>query len=176
MEKQVSYDAAKRTFVDAWGSLGLEWGINRAMAQIHGLLLASARSLDTEQIMSELSISRGNANVNLRALMDWGLVIRQYQPGMRREFFAAEKDVWRMVRLIAEKRRRKELDPMLELLDSLSRIEAGKNDDPAEVRGFQRTLREIQSFGQRASRILDLLQRLDESAFVTRLMSLLKAS
>jgi len=175
MERQVSLSQARTSFVDSWGKLGLEWGINRAMGQIHALLLSSSRSLDAEEIMGELSISRGNANTNLRALMDWGLVSRDYRPGMRREFFSAEKDVWRMARLIAERRRRKELDPLLTLLESLAKIEPSRGEDPAEVRQFQRTIRDIQGFGQKASRILDLLQRLDENAFIARLMSLLKA-
>ncbi|RZK15017.1 MAG: transcriptional regulator, partial [Pedobacter sp.] len=60
--------AAKLKFIEAWGKLGSEWGINRTMAQVHALLLISPEALTTEEIMETLSISRGNANMTLRDL------------------------------------------------------------------------------------------------------------
>ena len=33
---------AKQKFIEAWGKLGSEWGVNRTMAQVHALLLVSA--------------------------------------------------------------------------------------------------------------------------------------
>ena len=67
-------DQARQAFIDAWGKLGVEWGINRTMAQIHALLLISSDALDTDSVIQTLQISRGNASMNLRALIDWGLV------------------------------------------------------------------------------------------------------
>jgi DNA-binding transcriptional regulator GbsR (MarR family) len=54
----------KRQFVQAWGAIGTQWGINKTMAQIHALMMVSTDVLSTEEIMEELSISRGNANMN----------------------------------------------------------------------------------------------------------------
>ena len=65
---------AKEKFVQSWGSLGSQWGINRTMAQIHALLLVSHEALSTEDIMETLQISRGNANMNIRELINWQLV------------------------------------------------------------------------------------------------------
>jgi DNA-binding transcriptional regulator GbsR (MarR family) len=45
--------------------------------------------------MEELSISRGNANMNIRELTDWGLVTKVFKPGERRDYFIGEKDVWK---------------------------------------------------------------------------------
>jgi DNA-binding transcriptional regulator GbsR (MarR family) len=145
------------------------------MAQIHALLLAHPGPMDTDTIMDKLVISRGNANMNLRALMDWDLVVKTIQPGVRREFYAAEKDVWKMARAIAAQRRKRELEPLLRVLDLAIEIDPGKSDDPSEVREFRKTLREIQGFGTKAGKALDLVQRLDQSSFLTRLMGLLKA-
>ena len=55
---------AKDKFIQSWGSLGSQWGINKTMAQIHALLLISAEPLTTEEVMEELQVSRGNANIN----------------------------------------------------------------------------------------------------------------
>ncbi len=62
---------AKDKFIQAWGGFGSQWGINRSMAQVHALLLVSPDPLSTEDVMDQLNISRGNANMNLRALIDW---------------------------------------------------------------------------------------------------------
>ena len=67
----MEYDVAKDKLIQAWGTLGASWGLNRTMAQIHALLMISTESLSAEEIMEELNISRGNANMNIRALIDW---------------------------------------------------------------------------------------------------------
>ena len=83
-------DEAKEKFTQSWGTLGSSWGINRTMAQIHALLLVTNKPLCAEDIMASLQISRGNANMNLRALMDWGLVHKEFKTGERREFFTGD--------------------------------------------------------------------------------------
>ena len=79
----------KEKFIQSWGALGSSWGVNRTMAQIHALLLISPEPMSAEEIMEELKISRGNANMNIRALIDWGLVFKTLIKGERKEFFMA---------------------------------------------------------------------------------------
>ncbi|MCB0624548.1 MAG: transcriptional regulator, partial [Saprospiraceae bacterium] len=75
----------KEKFIQSWGALGSSWGVNRTMAQIHALLLISPEALSADEIMEDLMVSRGNANMNLRALIDWGLVYKELKPGERKE-------------------------------------------------------------------------------------------
>ena len=89
----MEFKEAKNKFVQTWGALGSQWGINKTMAQIHALLMVSNEPISMEDIMEELQISRGNASMNLRALMDWGIVYKEYKAGERREFFTAKKDL-----------------------------------------------------------------------------------
>ena len=70
----MTLDEGKESFIQSWGTLGSSWGITRTMAQIHALLLVSPEALSAEDIMAQLQISRGNANMNIRALIDWNLV------------------------------------------------------------------------------------------------------
>jgi DNA-binding transcriptional regulator GbsR (MarR family) len=70
----MKFKEAKNKFVQTWGALGSQWGINKTMAQIHAFLMVSHEAVSMEDIMEELQISRGNASMNLRALMDWGIV------------------------------------------------------------------------------------------------------
>ena len=82
-------DEAKYRFIQEWGVLGSNWGINRAMAQIQAILLLSPESLTTDEIMEGLKMSRGNVNMNVRALMDWGLVFKEFKPGARDTHFTS---------------------------------------------------------------------------------------
>ena len=112
---------AKNRFVQIWGTVGVEWGINRTMAQVHGLLLSSEEALTAEQVMEALLISRGNANTNLRELINWGLVFRENRAGERKEYFYAEKNIWEVAQRIVAERKKRELDPMMKMLDQLQK-------------------------------------------------------
>ncbi|MEM6288125.1 MAG: hypothetical protein AAF845_13325 [Bacteroidota bacterium] len=107
-------------FVLLWGEMASHWGINRTMAQIHALLYASDEPLDTDTIMARLQISRGNANMNLRALVDWNLVRKTHQLGSRKDFFVAETDVWTITTTIIEERQRREIKPVQRALDGVA--------------------------------------------------------
>ena len=93
---------AKQQFISSWGAFGTNWGINRTMAQIHALLLISPDPLTQDDMMEELNISRGNVNMNIRDLLTWGLAERVILPGERKEYFSAEKDIWKVVKLIVK--------------------------------------------------------------------------
>lgn len=113
----------KEKFILHWGEQGSLWGINRTMAQVHALLFVSPEPLSANQIMDELQISRGNVSMALRELMAWGLVSRVHIKGERREFYTTEKDVWIMFRIIARERKKREVDPTIEVLrDSVNRL------------------------------------------------------
>ena len=71
-------EEAKQQFINSWGAFGTQWGINRTMAQIHALLLSVENPLTTDEIMEQLQISRSNANLNIRALLDWELILFCY--------------------------------------------------------------------------------------------------
>lgn len=118
----MQYDEAKEKFISTWGSLGSMWGINKAMAQIQALLFISTKPLSMEDIMSELKISRGNTSMNLRQLMDWGIVKKELVPGERREFFTTEKDVEELARQIAKERSRREIKPVIKTLEEVSSV------------------------------------------------------
>ena len=119
---------ARQQFISSWGAFGTHWGINRTMAQIHALLLVSPDPLTQDDIMEELNISRGNTNMNIRELINWGLVERVILSGERKEYFTAEKDIWKVVKQIVKERKKRELEPMMQLLDKLEDVEVDKKD------------------------------------------------
>ncbi len=129
----MNYEEAKIKFVSTWGSLGTLWGINKAMAQIQALLFISIKPLCMEDIMEELKISRGNTSMNLRQLMDWGIVTKELVPGERREFFTTEKDVQELARVIAKERSRREIKPVIKVLQEVSSIEDDGTEKTKEL-------------------------------------------
>lgn len=163
---------ARAQFIASWGAFGSHWGINRTMAQIHALLLISPDPLTQDDIMEQLNISRGNVNMNIRELIDWALVDRVIVPGERKEYFSAEKDIWKVARLIVKERKKRELDPMLKLLDQLREVEGDKKDK--NVKQFTDTVNGIKRFGEQADKMLDVLVKSDESWFIGSLMKFFK--
>ena len=121
-------DDTRSEFVESWGSMGVMWGINRSMARIHALLLATREPLGLEELTEELGMSRGNASMALKELRHWGVVRRVNLTGERRDFYIAEDDVWSMLFRIASERKKREFDPALSALQKvLTSIE--KEDD-----------------------------------------------
>ncbi|HHS96076.1 MAG TPA: ArsR family transcriptional regulator [Phaeodactylibacter sp.] len=160
----------KEKFVQAWGTLGSQWGISRTMAQVHALLLISKDPLCADEIMTELKISRGNASMNIRALIDWGLVYKELKQGQRKEFFVAEKDMWEVVKKIIIQRKRKELEPMMKVLDEIVGVE-GKCPHSEE---FCRVVRDIKMFSGKADAVLDTLTRADGPWLVGTFFKMIK--
>lgn len=109
-------EQVKERFILHWGEMGSLWGINRTMAQVHALLFISPNSLSANQIMDELQISRGNVSMALRELIAWGIVSRVHIKGERREYYTTEKDVWTMFRTIVRERKKREVDPTINVL------------------------------------------------------------
>ncbi len=154
-------EEGKEKFIESWGKMATEWGINRTMAQVHALLLITQEPMTADAVMEELQISRGNANMNLRALMDWGLVHKQLRAGERKEFFVAEKEMWTVVKQIIIHRKKKELEPMLRVLDELS----GVTEDTSDAQAFRAVVRDIQVFSHKANQTLDTLIKADSNWF-----------
>lgn len=165
-------EEGKEKFLQAWGALGSSWGINRTMAQVHGLLLISPAALSTEEVMQELNISRGNANMNLRALIDWGLISKELRPGERKEYFVAEKDMWKVAKQVMRERRKRELEPMLRILEELRQVETGQGDAQAEA--FTQAIGNLYDFSNKADKTLSTMLRADEHWFLGSFMKLMR--
>jgi DNA-binding transcriptional regulator GbsR (MarR family) len=166
----MQYTEGKEKFLNAWGTLGSNWGINRTMAQVHALLLIAPESQSAEEIMSELQISRGNANMNIRSLMDWGLVHKEIKPGDRKEYFHAEKDMWTVIRQIIIHRKKKELEPIVKLLAELSAV----NPECKESEEFYKSIKEIQLFTNKADTTLDALVQADSNWFLGTFLKMIR--
>lgn len=141
---QRTLDEVRDDFIAQWGAFGSQWGINRTMAQIHALLMIVPEPLSTDEVMDHLTISRGNAHTNLKELVNWGLVRIIVKKGERKEFFEAEKDVWKIFTIILRERQRREIDPALELLRDCHAEAEGIEGAGAEA--FRSQVKELETF------------------------------
>lgn len=113
----VELTPAAKKFILHWGEMGQPWGINRTMAQVHALLFISPEPLDAEEISRLLDVSRSNVSTSLRELITWGVVRRVHVIGDRRDRFESLKDVLETFRVIMAERKRREMDPTIQLLE-----------------------------------------------------------
>ena len=113
-------DPVVEKFILHWGEMGNRWGVNRSVAQIHGLLFLSEKPLNADEISEKLTIARSNVSNSLKELQNWGLVKTVHVMGERKDHFEALKDIQETFNVIVEGRKRREIDPTLSLLRDLS--------------------------------------------------------
>src|SRR5437870_10782693 len=106
----------QQKFVLHWGEMGTRWGINRTVAQIHALLYVSEKPLPAEAIAETLAVARSNVSTSLKELQGWGIVKMVHVMGDKRDHFESMKDVWEMFRVVLDERKKREIDPTLNML------------------------------------------------------------
>src|SRR5215210_4717569 len=149
-------------FVTRWGAIGTAWGINRTMAQVHALLITSAHLMSTDEIMEDLKISRGNAHKNLRDLVSWGLIRSVVRKGERKEYFEAEKNVWKMFCIILRERRRRELRPAQAALQECAARTKGLKG--AEAAAFNQQIKALSDFLELADNVITKISRSEQTS------------
>ena len=149
-ETSSNLQRAEDQFILEWGRMSSSWGINRTMAQIHALLFVSGIPLEVNEIMDRLQISRGNASMNLRELMDWGVVRRFRQPGDRKDTYLSETDPYQMFVRIVKERKRREIDPTNDAIrEVLSKLPDSDMDE------------KVQSLRARLQALLEIFDLID---------------
>jgi DNA-binding transcriptional regulator GbsR (MarR family) len=158
----------QQKFVHTWGTLGTNWGINKTMAQLHALLMIAEKPLCTDEMMHMLTISRGNTNMNVRALVEWGLVSKEMISGDRKDFYSAKKDIWVVARQIAKQRRKRELEPVIAALVDLKK----ETENNRENKELLTRVNDIEDFTIKVDNMLEKFEKSDENWFYRVLLKL----
>ncbi|HSV60838.1 MAG TPA: GbsR/MarR family transcriptional regulator [Variovorax sp.] len=145
-----------RQFVAHFGEMGSRWGINRTVGQIYALIFLSPRPVNADEIAEQLEFSRSNVSMGLKELQAWRLVRLRHQAGDRREYFEAPQDVWEIFRVLAEERRRREVEPTLSMLRNALLEVPGSEEE----RYAQERMREMHELIDRLMKWFDEVQRL----------------
>jgi len=167
----MKFEEAKNKYIQTWGTLGSQWGINKTMAQIHALLMVSTEALSIEEIMNELQISRGNASMNIRSLIVWGIVFKESKTGERKEFFTAEKDLDKLAVTIAKERSKREIKPALRILKEVSTIETSNNKNEKQ---FIEQTKKLYDFVLKADNMMDKMVQYKENWLSKLIVKIIK--
>jgi len=151
----------QRRFILHWGEMGARWGINRTVAQIHALLYVSPEPLNAEDIAATLSVARSNVSTSLRELQGWGIIQVVNKLGDRRDYFEAIKDVWEIYAIVMDERKRREIDPTVQVLRQCVTDSA---EDPEDTYTHQQ-LAEMLRFVETMSGWYNQMRKLPPSAF-----------
>ena len=110
--------------------------------------------------------------MNIRDLVSWNLVERVIMPGERKEYFTAEKDIWKVATQIIRERKKRELDPMLKLLSQLEQVDGDKKDK--ETKQFVEMIGDLKKLGNQADKLLDVLVKAEQNWFTGSLLKIFK--
>lgn len=155
-------------FILHWGEMGVRWGISRTVAQIHALLFIAPKPLNAEEICEELGVARSNVSNSLKELQNWKIVKVVHVMGDRRDHFESMKDVWELFRVVLDERKRREIDPTLEILrDCIAQAE--KDKETSEY--TEQRLRELQGFFETTNAWYEQVRKLPVAA-LTRFLKL----
>lgn len=159
---QVAIREAQDAFVAAWGQMAGAWGISRTMAEVHALLFVTGLALNSDEIMERLQISRGNASMSLRALLEWGIVSKAHRRGDRKEYFQAEQDVWAMFRAIVRERLKREVEPLIAQLHEIRDLTGVKQEGGKPASKKDPTPLELAAHNQRLDELVDFFVTVDQ--------------
>jgi DNA-binding transcriptional regulator GbsR (MarR family) len=153
-----------KRFVLHWGEMGTRWGVNRSVAQIHALLYLSPEPQAADAIVETLGIARSNVSSGLKELQSWGLIQRVHVMGDRRDHFTAIADTWEMLALIAEGRKRREIDPTLIMLrECVAELAGDRDTDPT----IAKRIGDMLNFVDTLSTWYDQMRRLPRRSLVS---------
>lgn len=128
--------------------MGTRWGINRTVAQVHALLFISPKPLNAEDIVETLGVARSNVSTSLKELQGWGIVKLTHVMGDKRDHFESMKDVWEMFRVVLNERKRREIDPTMQMLNEC--IAEAKRDRESDTY-TQQKLKDLRDFFEATS-------------------------
>jgi DNA-binding transcriptional regulator GbsR (MarR family) len=161
MTDNTALTPVQQQFILHWGEMGARWGINRTVAQVHALLHVSEHPVSADTIASALGVARSNVSTSLRELQGWGIVRTVHILGDRRVHYESVTNVWELFRTIVDQRKRREIDPTLEMLrKALDELDRAKSSD----RYTRERLQELLEFFDTMTELYDELRNLPVGA------------
>ena len=169
--ENLNYQDEKLSFLIEWSKLGQTWGFSPAESTIHGYLLLQRVPLTTDDLIERLSFSRGKTSEALKVLTNFGLVERVKLFGERKKYFIAERNVFKIFKCIVTFRRDIAIRPMYKHLISLHH-RLGQDEIPRDEQQFIKMTKEMQNFGAKTEKIIQVFLEAEESEFLKLFLKL----
>ena len=107
---------------DIVGRLIEFWGFKRNMGRVWAVLYLSPEPLTAQDLRDLLRLSSGAVSMILSDLSRWGVVRKVWIQGDRRDHFAAEVQLWRMISRVLSEREKTEIVVFLETCEEALRF------------------------------------------------------
>jgi DNA-binding transcriptional regulator GbsR (MarR family) len=98
------------------------WGFKRNMGRVWAVLYLSHEPLTAQELRDLLRLSSGAVSMILSELSRWGVVRKVWIQGDRRDHFAAEVQLWRMISRVLSERERTEIVVFMETCEEALRF------------------------------------------------------
>ncbi len=160
--------AVNNSTVAGLGRLARFFGFSDVMGRLYGTLLLSPDPLSLDDLADGLEISKGSVSMNMRALERWGMAKEVWMRGERKKYYAAESDLWQVIRNVLGSREQREVQVALQVLsESVEKLKAAEADlTPAEQtlsRYYLDRVVDLQAFFKVAQMALDTVVGGEES-------------
>ncbi|MEZ4223726.1 MAG: hypothetical protein R3B13_22450 [Polyangiaceae bacterium] len=120
---------------DVVGRLMEFWGFKRNMGRIWAVLYLSPEALTAKDLQRMLKLSSGAVSMTLNELLRWGVVQKKWVPGSRRDHFAAEVQLWKMISRVLSERELMEIEAAVEACEqALQSLEKPLSSGSDEVK------------------------------------------
>jgi DNA-binding transcriptional regulator GbsR (MarR family) len=133
------------------------------VAQVHALLFISPKPLNADDLVEALGVARSNVSTSLKELQGWRIVKLVHILGDKRDHFESLKDVWELFRVVLNERKRREIDPTMQVLNECI-AEAAK--DKATDEYTEARLRDLRNFFETTSGWYDQIRQWPTSTLV----------
>ncbi len=150
--------------METMGRITAFWGFSKIMGQLYGLLYLSPRPLTLDEMAENLSISKGNVSINIRALERWSMVRQVWVKGDRKDFYEAETDFWKIIRGVLKEREKKEFDQALGAIGGLRKRgeEIHKKAKSAESAFAVDRLKKLEDFISTMDQVVGMVLTLED--------------
>lgn len=142
---------SEQLLTEAVGRLMEFWGFKRHMGRIWTLLYLSDEPLSAPELQEKLQLSAGSVSMATAELLRWGVVKKLWIHGQRRDYFAAESNLWKMISRVFRERE------LVEVLEAIGAMESALMSLDEKLRSDDASVRnraEVQK--ARIERLLDL--------------------
>ncbi len=156
---------ARQHFIEGLSRISQFWGFPKAMGAIYGALYLSPEPLSLDEIVEQVSITKGAVSTNVRALERLAMVRRHIRIGERKDYYVAETDFWKIIQTVLKEREKSEFDQALRTVEeSLKMVQSSPVDSssPDLPAFYQQRLQSMEDFFHMLDNLVATVLALDE--------------
>lgn len=149
--------------IDIFVQLADMVSVPKSVAEIYGLLFASARPLAFQDIIDRLGMSKGSASQGLRLLRGFGAIKPVYVAADRRDYFVPETELRTLLTGVLREKVQPQIataSARVESIHALGRAARYGAHDPEEFRVLRQRIDKLRAWHKRGRSIVPIITKL----------------